>query len=113
SDLGRGGGGGGGGGGMRGGRGGRGGGGRGGGGMDDEKPGSTRIVSILPEGTRVTKGQVVCELDASAFDDELKAQLVRWLKAKSWVDQARSILEVSEISLREYRDGIYPQDLQL
>jgi len=81
--------------------------------MDDEKPGSTRIVSILPEGTRVTKGQVVCELDASAFDDELQAQLVRWLKAKSWVDQAKSILEVSEISLREYRDGIYPQDLQL
>jgi len=102
-----------------GGRGGRGGGGRGGrgggggGGMDDEKPGSTRIVSILPEGTRVKKGQVVCELDASAFEDELQAQLVRWLKAKSWVDQAKSILEVSEISLREYRDGIYPQDLQL
>ena len=81
--------------------------------MDDEKPGSTRIVSILPEGTHVTKGQVVCELDASAFEDELQAQLVRWLKAKSWVDQAKSILEVSEISLREYRDGIYPQDLQL
>jgi len=81
--------------------------------MFDEKPGSTVIVSILPEGTRVTKGQVVCELDRSAFDDELQAQLVRWLKAKSWVDQAKSILEVSEISLREYRDGIYPQDLQL
>ena len=104
----------GGGGGMRGGRGGFGRGGRGGGGgMDDEKPGSTRIVSILPEGTHVTKGQVVCELDSSAFEDELQAQLVRWLKAKSWVDQAKSILEVSEISLREYRDGIYPQDLQL
>src|SRR5208283_103377 len=66
-----------------------------------------------PEGTRVKKGQVVCELDAAAFEDELQAQLVRWLKAKSWVDQAKSILEVSEISLREYRDGIYPQDLQL
>ena len=106
----------GGGGGMRGGRGGFGRGGRGGGGgggMDDEKPGSTRIVSILPEGTHVTKGQVVCELDSSAFEDELQAQLVRWLKAKSWVDQAKSIFEVSEISLREYRDGIYPQDLQL
>ena len=104
------------GGGMRGGRGGFGRGGRGGGGgggMDDEKPGSTRIVSILPEGTHVTKGQVVCKLDSSAFEDELQAQLVRWLKAKSWVDQAKSILEVSEISLREYRDGIYPQDLQL
>ncbi len=81
--------------------------------MDEEKPGATRIISILPEGTHVSKGQVVCQLDSSAFDDELQAQLVRWLKAKSWVDQAKSILEVAEISLREYRDGIYPQDLQL
>lgn len=81
--------------------------------MDEEKPGSTRIVSILPEGTRVTKGQLVCQLDSSAFEDEMQAQLVRWLKAKAWVDQAKSILEVTEITLREYRDGIYPQDLQL
>ena len=43
----------------------------------------------------------------------MQAQLVRWLKAKAWVDQAKSILEVNNISLREYRDGIYPQDLQL
>ena len=81
--------------------------------MDEEKPGSTRIVSILPEGQHVTKGEVVCELDSSAFQDEMQAQLVRWLKAKAWVDQAKSIMEVSQISLREYRDGIYPQDLQL
>jgi HlyD family secretion protein len=96
------------------GRGGRGGGGGGGGGMmDDEKPGSTRIVTILPEGIRVEKGQIVCELDSSAFADELKAQLIRYVQAKSWVDQARAIQEVNLITLREYRDGIYPQDLQL
>ncbi len=81
--------------------------------MDEEKPGSTRITSILPEGTKVVKGEVVCRLDSSAFEDELQAQLVRWLKAKAWVDQAKSILEVAQISLSEYRDGIYPQDLQL
>ena len=31
----------------------------------------------------------------------------------AWVDQAKSLLEVSEISLEEYRKGIYPQDVQL
>ena len=81
--------------------------------MGEEKPGSTRIVSILPEGTDVKKGQLVCTLDSSAFDDELKIQLIRFASAKSWLDQARTILEVAEISQREYRDGIYPQDLQL
>ncbi len=105
-----------------GGRGG-GGGGRGGGGggrgrgrmpsMEDERPGSTTIVWIIPEGTPVKKGQVLCELDSSAFQDEEQAQQIRFLQAKSYVEQANSILEVNKISLREYRDGIYPQDLQL
>lgn len=94
-----------------GGRGGRGGG--GGGMMGEEKPGSTRIVSILPEGTEVKKGLIVCQLDKSAFEDEFQVQLIRFASAQLWLDQARTILEVAEISQREYRDGIYPQDLQL
>ena len=56
-------------GGGRGGRGGRGGGGGGMGGMD-EKPGSTRILKIVPEGSRVKKGDVVAELDGAAYVDE-------------------------------------------
>jgi multidrug resistance efflux pump len=97
---------------MSGGRGGRGGS-RGGQTQQQEKTGSTRIISILPEGTRVSKGDVVCELDASAFRDEVKAQKIRYLQAEAWVKQAQSILEVNEIALREYRDGIHPQDAQL
>jgi multidrug efflux pump subunit AcrA (membrane-fusion protein) len=81
--------------------------------MDEEKPGSTRIVSLVDEGLKVVKGQVICELDASAFEDERKAQLVRYLQAKSWVDQVRAILDVNLITQREFRDGIFPQDLQL
>jgi multidrug resistance efflux pump len=88
-------------------------GGRGGGGMDQEKPGSTRIVTIVPEGTRVKAGDLVCTLDASAFRDELKAQKIRHAQAKAWVDQAAEILGVNEITLEEYRDGILPQDIQL
>ncbi len=95
-----------------GGRGGRGGGGRGGM-MEDEKPGSTTIVEIVPEGTRVKAGDVVCKLDSSSYEDEEKAQLIRFLQAKSYVEQANAILEVNLITQREYRDGIYPQDVQL
>ena len=79
----------------------------------DETPGSTTIVYLIPEGTKVKKGDLVCKLDSSAYDDEEKAQLIRYLQAKSYVEQANAILEVNKISLREYRDGIYPQDLQL
>jgi multidrug resistance efflux pump len=96
-----------------GGRGGAGGGGGGGGGFGGERSGSTRILRILPEGSQVKEGEVVCWLDDAAFRDELQAQLIRWEQAKSWVEQAERILEVSQISLEEYRDGIYPQDVQL
>jgi HlyD family secretion protein len=81
--------------------------------MDEEKPGSTRIITILSEGTVVHKGDVVCQLDSSAFEDELKAQQIRFAQAQAWVQQAQAIFEVNEITLKEYRDGIYPQDLQL
>jgi len=89
-----------------------GGGNRGGGMPVQEKAGSTRVLSLVPEGKRVKKGEIVCELDSAAFRDELQAQMIRWEQAKSWVDQAKEILRVSEISLREYREGIYLQDLQ-
>ena len=104
-------GGGGGGGGGRGGGGGGGGGGRGA--TTTEKPGSTRVIKILDEGIKVKAGDVVCTLDSSDFETERDAQKIRYLQAKAWVEQAKSILEVNEISLREYEDGIYPQDVQL
>jgi multidrug efflux pump subunit AcrA (membrane-fusion protein) len=61
----------------------------------------------------VKAGDIVAELDGSAYVDEEKAQLIRYLQADAYVKQANSILEVNQITLREYRDGIYPQDLQL
>lgn len=91
----------------------RGGGGGGGGNMMNEKPGATRIISILPEGTPVKAGDLVCEFDSSAFSTEVDAQKIRHHQAKAWVDQAQSMLEVAEMSLTEYREGIYPQDKQL
>jgi multidrug resistance efflux pump len=78
-----------------------------------EKPGSTRIISILPEGTPVKAGDVVCTLESSTFVDEVRAQKIRFLQAQSYVEQVRSIYEVNLITLEEYQDGIYPQDVQL
>lgn len=81
--------------------------------QEEEKPGSTRIVFIRPEGSKVKAGDIVAELDKSSYEDEEKTQRIRYLQAKSFVEQAQSQLDVAEITLKEYRDGIYPQDLQL
>ena len=89
-----------------------GGGGRGGGMQDMGQQGSTKIIMLVPEGSTVKAGEIVCELDAAPFRDELQAQKIRWEQAKSWVDQAREILKVGKIALQEYREGIYPQDFQ-
>jgi multidrug efflux pump subunit AcrA (membrane-fusion protein) len=87
-----------------------GGGGGGFGSQEQEQRGSTRIISILPEGTPVKAGDVVCRLDSVDFEDELLAQQIRHDQAKAWVQQARALLEVNEISLREYKEGLLPQD---
>ncbi len=76
-----------------------------------ERAGSTRILTLLPEGSPVKAGDVVCTLDSATFEDELRSQLIRVAQAEAWVAQAREILAVAKISLREYRDGIYPKDL--
>ena len=82
-------------------------------GGSDEKPGSTRIIWVKPEGSEVKAGEIVCELDSSAFRDEVQAQRIKWLQAKSWVEQAKEIYEFNDLIFTEYRDGIYPQDLQI
>jgi multidrug resistance efflux pump len=75
-------------------------------------PAPPAIVSILPEGSRVKAGDVVCQLDSSIFRDALPVQQIRYIQAKAWVEQARSMLEANQIALREYEEGIFPQDVE-
>lgn len=72
--------------------------------------GSTRILWIEQEGKRVKPGDIVVKLDSAAFIDELRAQRIRVVQARSWVEQAEKVLEVTQIALKEYEQGIYPQD---
>lgn len=80
--------------------------------VGQRRAGSTTILSIVDEGTRVKEGDIVCELDSSNLREEVRIQQIRYLEAKSALEQVKSTLEVSEIALREYREAILPQDLQ-
>jgi len=75
--------------------------------------GSTRILWIADEGTHVVPGDIIAKLDSAAFIDERRAQLIREAQARSWVEQAERVLEVTNIALNEYEHGIYPQDQML
>src|SRR5262249_28405536 len=71
----------------------------------------TRTVSrIVPEGTQVKKGVVVCELDSAARKDQLINQRITTKSAEAAFQDAKLAREVAEIAVREYVEGIYPQE---
>ncbi len=72
--------------------------------------GTTTIVSILPEGTRVAKGQLVCELDSSALRDQLFGQEIATRGADAKYQNARLTREVAELAMTEYLESTYPQE---
>jgi RND family efflux transporter MFP subunit len=74
--------------------------------------GQTTIIMILPEGSRVTKDQLVCELDSSALRDNLKNQKIATLGAEAAFQNAKLTREVAAIAVIEYTEGIFKQELE-
>ena len=72
--------------------------------------GQTTIITIVPEGTRVTKGQLVCELDSATLKDQLTTQMITTRGAEAAYLNAKLTRQVAEIAVVEYLEGIYKQD---
>tara|TARA_Y100001934_G_scaffold263074_1_gene338319 strand:+ start:2987 stop:4711 length:1725 start_codon:yes stop_codon:yes gene_type:complete len=88
---------------------------------------STKIVSIVPEGTYVKKGQLICELDVSEIEDRLDEQKLSVESAEFTVNQAVEDLKITEsqqeslikaaelkvefaeTDLDKYKEGDWPQ----
>ncbi len=58
--------------------------------------GTTTIISIVPEGTQVKEGDIVCELDASTLIDKETAQEILVVKAKALLLQADEDLAIQK-----------------
>jgi multidrug efflux pump subunit AcrA (membrane-fusion protein) len=74
-----------------------------------EVPGNSTILSLVPEGSRVDAGDVVAELDSAALRDRLTNQAIATRQAESDYNNAKLAREVDEIEVKEYENGIYPQ----
>lgn len=59
-----------------------------------EVEGTARIISIVPEGSIVKKGDLLVELDSSQARDQLNVQQINYEKAKFGVEQAEAQLEI-------------------
>jgi RND family efflux transporter MFP subunit len=73
--------------------------------------GATTIIKIVPEGVKVKKGDIVCELDSASLKDKLVNQRITAKAAEANYKNAKLAREVAEIALVEYKEGIYAHEL--
>ena len=73
----------------------------------DQVEGTTTILSILPEGSKVKKGDKVGQLDSATLRDILKNQKTAVAQAEANFATARLSREAAETALREYTEGTY------
>ncbi|MFM7130744.1 MAG: HlyD family secretion protein, partial [bacterium] len=67
---------------------------------------------IIPDGTRVKKGDILCKLDSREFEEMVRLQKINVERAKADKLQAEMELEVAKISVEEYRNGLAKQQIQ-
>ncbi len=98
--------------------------------IKNEVEGRTSVISLIPEGTRVAKGDLLVELDASTLIDSRLDQEIRVQnaeasyvgskeslevvknQAQSDVDKATLALQFAKEDLQKYIDGEYPNELK-
>lgn len=74
--------------------------------------GSTLIIELVPDGSSVRAGDVLCRLDASEYEEIVRRQEIEVEQARA--DRRRAELDVrsSALGLGEFRDGVRTQRQQ-
>jgi multidrug resistance efflux pump len=73
--------------------------------------GCSTIIAIKPEGSRVAKGELVCELDSSPLKVKLADQQAATKGAVAAYQNAQLVREVTEFAFDGYVYRLYKQDL--
>jgi len=69
------------------------------------------VLSSRPDGARVEKGEVICELDSSEFQDRLTAEELTVGGTEAEVQGASLARGVAVMALNEYKEGLLVHDL--
>lgn len=67
--------------------------------------GTSAIIELVPEGTTVEKGDILCRIDSSEYEEIVRQQEIEVQEDRAYLEGYRLDLESLEIRLREYRDG--------
>jgi biotin carboxyl carrier protein len=77
-----------------------------------EVEGERTVVFIVPDGSRVTKGQIVCVLNAGPETGALKDLRIKAAQAEASYQQAKLAHQVAEVAVVEYEQGTFKQSLE-
>ena len=74
--------------------------------------GSATIIELIDEGTQAKKGDILCRLDASDYEELVRQQQIKTEQSRAAWEQSKLNLEVAGLAVVEYRDGLYRQTIQ-
>ncbi len=87
-----------------------------------------KIISLVPEGTKVKKGEIVCKFDSSEIDKNIAQQDIKVKQARSKIETTQQEMEIqrnkgesdiiaakveltlAELDLEKYQKGDYPAE---
>ncbi len=72
---------------------------------------SSVLLSIVPEGTTVKKGDVLAVIDASNYDELLRVQQIDVERARSDEMQADLNHEITRLAINQFREGLMQQTI--
>ncbi len=78
-------------------------------GMESGETAGTVILSIVPNGAVVKKGDVLCVLDSSGFSERVRQEQIEVESARAEHRKVELTLETARSALREYREGLLGQ----
>lgn len=75
-------------------------------------PGGSTLLWIIEDGSQVKAGDELARLDSSLLDEQVAEQTILAEQAKAALISAQRSLAAAEISIEEYREGVYVQTRQ-
>jgi HlyD family secretion protein len=74
--------------------------------------GTTTILSLVPDGSVVKQGDLICELDSSDYVEMARQQRLQVEESRAEYRSAELRLETAEEGLREFQEGLKLQAIQ-
>jgi len=74
--------------------------------------GASTLLTVVPDGSRVKKGDVLATLDSSAYEELLRQQRMTVERARADHHQGELELDVARLAINEYRNGLMDETIK-